>query len=549
MRLPEGERRVTGTEPIRVLVADDEASLIEDYQYALVQPQAGPVDMRLGELHDELFGPLRANNSLPNIELVTVRQGQEAVLQVRRAHDENRPFSLAFLDVRMPPGINGVEAATQIREIDENIHIVIVTAYTDIQTVDLFQHVPPAHRLFLLQKPFHAVEIQQLATALSAKWQIERLAVDQCHSGTGVGRPASLDGWLQSLPGGIAVFDEDERIVQTNQKIENLFPELQDLLQVGTRYQAVQSGMASRLMPEKIQLGKDGGGTECHAWHANHGQPVERRLADNRWMMIAEHGLPSGGTVVQFHDITALKTINQRQAISSGMTQISRFAETLVDRLENAVSPIPRAVANEDDFKPGIVVEALLSHLIPLAQRQRLAPAVVMPDALSAEVASEASARLGDGIELEVVSTIGLWPVFADVARTKDALRALIDNAVEAMAGRGRIALETRNLRISRDAAADFPGMRIGDYVQISIADTGAGMTPDLIERAVMPFFTSKDPSAHPGLGLSKAYSFVIQSGGCLDIESDGHSGTCVSLFFPRTPASAAMTDSSVARH
>ena len=540
---------MTGTTPIRVLVADDEASLIEDYRYALVQPQAGTVDVRFTELHDELFGPQRTNSSLPNVELVTVRQGQEAVLQVRRALDENRPFSLAFLDVRMPPGINGVDAAAQIREIDENLHIVIVTAYTDIQTVDLLQLVPPAHRLFLLQKPFHAIEIQQLATALTAKWQTERLGISQTHSGMEAGWPTSLDEVLQGLPGGIAVFDEDERIVQTNQEIENLFPELRDLLQVGTRYRAIQSGLAARLLPEKILLGKDRSSADCHAWHANHGRPVERRLADNRWMMIAEHALPSGGSVVQFLDITALKAMKQRHAIASSMSQISRFAETLVDRLQEAAPSPCHAAAKEDESRAAKVARGLLSQLIPLAQRQRLAPTVVMPDALNAEVASEASARLGDGIELEVVSTIGLWPVFVDVARTKNALQALIDNAVEAMSGRGRITLETGNLRISREAAVDFPGLRSGDYVRITITDTGAGMTPELIERAVMPFFTSKDPSTHPGLGLSEAYSFVIQSGGCLDIESDGQSGTTVSLFLPRVPASTAMTESSIARH
>src|SRR5690606_35665173 len=126
---------------------------------------------------DELFGPQGSAASLPQVELVAVNQGEAAIQAIARGRDQSLPFSAAFLDVRMPPGINGLEAAIKIREIDERIPIVIVTAYTDIQTIDLARKIPPADRLFVLQKPFHTTEIQQLAIALTARWELERAGV------------------------------------------------------------------------------------------------------------------------------------------------------------------------------------------------------------------------------------------------------------------------------------------------------------------------------------------------------------------------------------
>jgi putative nucleotidyltransferase with HDIG domain len=107
-------------------------------------------------------------------ELTHCRQGDEAVEQVRRAVAEARPFAVAFLDVRMPPGPDGVQAAEQIRSLDPHVEIVIVSAMSDLSPSEITERVPPPHKLLYLQKPFDLVEILQFAAALSAKWQSER---------------------------------------------------------------------------------------------------------------------------------------------------------------------------------------------------------------------------------------------------------------------------------------------------------------------------------------------------------------------------------------
>lgn len=162
----------------RILVADDEPSMHEAYEKSLVELLATPVAATRA-LEDELFGeaaPSQARSEGVDwtYEVVTVQQGAAALEAVARAHDEGRPFSVAFLDVRMPPGIDGVEAAERIRAVDGDINIVIVTAYSDTDLRTIGRRVQPAEKLFYLTKPFHPLEIQQFAHALAHKWHSER---------------------------------------------------------------------------------------------------------------------------------------------------------------------------------------------------------------------------------------------------------------------------------------------------------------------------------------------------------------------------------------
>jgi len=159
----------------RILVVDDEQAILDEYKEILC-PTTGSNESqaKLEELEAKLFSKTSAKSSAAPLELVLCSQGDEAVEKVRAAVEKNEPFAVAFLDVRMPPGPNGVRTAEHIRALDPYIQIVIVTAYSDVDPVDISHRVPPADKLLYLQKPFHPHEIQQFATALSAKWLAEK---------------------------------------------------------------------------------------------------------------------------------------------------------------------------------------------------------------------------------------------------------------------------------------------------------------------------------------------------------------------------------------
>lgn len=550
MAEPTGGNRESQTmgEVARVLVADDELDLIEDYQSALVVPEPRDDDKRLAELQDELFGPLHSITNLPPIELVSVNQGEAAVREISAARKNRRPFSLAFLDVRMPPGINGVEAAKEIRAIDPDLPIVIVTAFTDVQTLDLAKSIPPVERLFLLYKPFHTTEIQQLTSALTAARAAELAGV--AGTASGANDASAAQAVLRGLPGGVALFDAQGRLVRKNGQLDSLFPEMKDELSIGARYGALRDLLDRRSSPEHV-FRRPGATIMDRPLQLSEGSALGlKSLGDNRWMMIAEQSLEDGSALVQFLDVTALKLMEQRREISRTMTHIARFAEELLNRVEK---PGPAAAASGSKGG-GVPYEAtttqrLLEELQPLTQNLSLAPKGALLDAVVNEVAAKLLSDRRDEISLEVVSSVGLWPVCVDVEQMKHALCAIVTNAIEALADSGTIRIESTNVRVTRETAVGLPGLREGDYVCTSVVDNGAGMPPAVVSRAFMPFFTTKDQKRHAGTGLTRAYNIVTQSGGCLFIDSDGRSGTEVRLFFPRGPADAVARAGATVKH
>src|SRR5204863_3719704 len=128
------------------------------------------------------------------------------------------------------------------------------------------------------------------------------------------------------------------------------------------------------------------------------------------------------------------------------------------------------------------------------------------------------------------------WPIYVDPHQLENAIVNLAVNARDAMEGRGLMRISTRNERLAANQVGDI---RAGDYVKISVTDTGCGMAPDVLERAFEPFFTTKPVGKGTGLGLSQIFGFAHESGGEVGIESQVGRGTTVSIYLPRTTAEA----------
>jgi len=162
-------------ENLRILVADDEQASLELFEQLLSPNETGnAASSELDKLSERLFGNDSQKEKPTIIDLLTCQSGNQAVEAVKNSLEQDRPFAMAFLDVRMPPGPDGVRTAEKIRKMDPNIEIVIVTAYSDIKPRDIARKVPPSHKLLYIQKPFHPHEIIQFASSLGAKWQMEK---------------------------------------------------------------------------------------------------------------------------------------------------------------------------------------------------------------------------------------------------------------------------------------------------------------------------------------------------------------------------------------
>lgn len=159
--------------PIRVLVVDDEPAICDSYREVLLGPESRPGSSGLFDMRAKLFGTKPATYPTERFELAFCSGAEEAVGAVRAALVGETPFTLVFLDMRMPPGPDGAWAAARIRELDPRLDIILVTAYSDIDPRELGERIPPVGSLFYLQKPFHPHEVRQLANALGRRRQAE----------------------------------------------------------------------------------------------------------------------------------------------------------------------------------------------------------------------------------------------------------------------------------------------------------------------------------------------------------------------------------------
>jgi CheY-like chemotaxis protein len=152
---------------------------------------------------------------------------------------------------------------------------------------------------------------------------------------------------------------------------------------------------------------------------------------------------------------------------------------------------------------------------------------------------------LGETIHVEIVGGAGLWQVEVDPSQMEAAILNLVVNAKDAMAGRGKLTIETANSFIDDAYTRSNPDLRVGQYVMIAVSDSGVGMPREIQDKAFDPFFTTKEPGQGTGLGLSQVYGFVKQSGGHVKIYSEVGEGTTVKIYLPRAHVVASAPDES----
>jgi CheY-like chemotaxis protein len=154
----------------RILVIDDNPAIHDDFR-KIFDP--GPASVQtLAESEAALFGDSGTSCSRPVFQVNFASQGAEGAAQVGHARAENHPYAMAFVDMRMPPGWDGIETTLRIWELDPGVQIVICTAYSDHSWEDLLSRLGHSHRLVILKKPFDNIEVLQLASALTEKWRL-----------------------------------------------------------------------------------------------------------------------------------------------------------------------------------------------------------------------------------------------------------------------------------------------------------------------------------------------------------------------------------------
>jgi PAS domain S-box-containing protein len=202
----------------------------------------------------------------------------------------------------------------------------------------------------------------------------------------------------------------------------------------------------------------------------------------------------------------------------------SRIARGRVNEIHRYVATAQKAVKR---------AAALTHRLLAFSRRQTLSPTLIDLNRLVKSIEDLIRRTIGPQIKLEVIAADSLWMTHVDQNQVENALLNLCINARDAMPDGGRVTVETGNFLIDERIASEGD-MSPGQYVALSVSDTGSGMTPEVMSRAFDPFFTTKPMGSGTGLGLSMIYGFAKQSGGQVRIYSEVGRGTMVCIYIPR---------------
>jgi PAS domain S-box-containing protein len=238
---------------------------------------------------------------------------------------------------------------------------------------------------------------------------------------------------------------------------------------------------------------------------------LERRLAQSQ--KLEAIGQLTGGIAHDFNNLLTVMVGN---------------ADTLAEELPDRADVLPLVDMIRTAGERGA---ELTRHLLAFARRQALEPRTVRPDELVDGMRNLLRRTLGENIELAVEHAADVAKVSVDPTQFESALLNLCINARDAMPGGGKLMIETGNVILDENYAEQRVDVAPGDYVRVSISDTGTGMSAEDAARAFEPFFTTKSRGQGTGLGLSMVYGFVKQSGGHVGIYSELGHGTVVTLY------------------
>ena len=260
-------------------------------------------------------------------------------------------------------------------------------------------------------------------------------------------------------------------------------------------------------------------------WEANQAlkqEAAEREAAEAQLRQVQKMeavGQLTGGIAHDFNNMLAVVV----GGIDLALRRLNGPRREVMMHLNNAMEGATRAAA-------------LTRRLLSFARSEPLLPERVDTTELIRGMSDLLDRTLGERIRIEVDVASDAWPTYVDPHQLENAIVNLAVNARDAMDGAGHMRIATANVKLASNQVGDIRG---GDYVKISVTDTGCGMAPDVIERAFEPFFTTKPVGKGTGLGLSQIFGFAHESGGEVGIESQLGKGTTVSIYLPRTEAAA----------
>ena len=550
-------------DPYRILVIDDNASIHNDFKKILCA--AHDDSSQLAEAEAALFGEanLETEPVLPGFEIDSAYQGEEGLAMVKMAVKIGQPYALAFVDMRMPPGWDGIETIDVLWKEDPALQVVICTAFSDHSWDEMAQRLGRTDRLLILKKPFDTIEARQLACALTEKWNLARQLNAHVRSleariaarTSELAQSLSLTrATIESTADGILVLDGDGKVVGFNKKFLNMWNVSHDDIQKLNRTQFRALAQSQLKDPEKYlernhesDASPEGVFSDILAF--KDGRFIERYLQPQKLDDTVV------GEVFSFRDITAQtrselalreseKNLRQAQKMEAVgnlaggiahdfnnlLTVILGRSELLLTRLKGE-DPSRRDI--ELIRTTGTRAATLTRQLLAFSRRQVLEAKVIDLNTIVSEMEIMLKRLIPENIELKTLLKSDLKNVRVDPGQIEQVIMNLVLNSRDAVPQGGKVTVETANVELDSDYLEAHSFAKSGEYVMLAVSDNGCGMDAELKSHIFEPFFTTKPKDKGTGLGLSTVYGIVKQSDGHIEVYSEVGIGTTFKVYLP----------------
>ena len=544
----------------RILLVDDNPSIHDDFRKILLGNRAKNEALDAAEAI--LFDDSPDANAVGHEFLVeSAFQGQEALERVKQAIAEGTPYAMAFVDVRMPPGWDGIETISHLWKADPTLQVVVCTAYSDYSWDKMTAKLGVSDNIVILKKPFDNIEVLQLAHALTKKWLVTRQAQFK----------------VEELA---AMVDERTlKLELTNQELRQSEERFSQAFQTSPIPQAIQTLRAQRFVDVNTAFLAMTGFSRDEVVGRT---PLELRLCldyESRFLAAARDGKVVRETEAQI----STRTGELRSALLSiepfdlaGEPHVLLMAQDMTERhaLENqlrqaqkmeAVGQLAAGIAHDFNNLLTIIqghasmhldapnlessVNAslhqvngaaeraadLTKKLLTFSRRGMVRPKVLNLNDDINNIGRMLRRLIGEKVDVIFDLKPMLPRIFADATSMEQVLMNLTLNARDAMPDGGTIHISTALISFTENDTPTNPDARPGDFICMTVADTGTGMSEETCSRIFEPFFTTKSLNKGTGMGLATVYGIVKQHEGWIDVTTAQGSGTTFRVYIPVT--------------
>ncbi len=481
----------------------------------------------------------------------TVGQGKDAYEMVKESFSQHKPYALMFLDMRMPPGWDGLETAQRIRSIDKEIQIVIMTAYADHEQKEIAEKIGEPDKLLYIKKPFHPEEIRQLAMAMTEKWNMNRREKDRLILTNRLMRENSFltrnrfkslkDTYRTVLDAFISFLDARSGVL------------IQRTPDNQTICAATSQSDGKRLRDDILETTRNSSKTITNETKGTAFFPITFDGFDGYIYIEGKNLVFPFEQLRPFLDILLETTrevlinafLHQQQSVEKQLAAVGMATGKLSTRFREAVVAIQKSIVDLPKADDAAVRQKICDNITEATDSvMRLTEEIsVFSDQQKAELELEkhqvndilvaALQKFEDKIgslAINIETNIGKDLVITcDKKAIQNALGNLIENAIQAIEAADPA---TKELKIEANYLNNFR-----NAVNISIQDNGGGIEEGLLGHVFEPF-TSNNPDAKNGLGVTITKQLLDRHNGILAYNSEEGVGTTFQVVLPISPDS-----------